>query len=682
MTNISSCVLCPETGHYFTDNCYPCPEKLNCTKCDDPPHNKCSLCQEGLNLTNISSCVSCPSEGFYISDGCYKCPEGYDCKRCDGERNENCTSCFTGYLLENGRCVQPQDLEIEEKYFVKTSLEFHIKFFEILDKDSIAIENFKVEVKDVDKEIYELKISNIFYEENSKILRIKIKEITTTIEKAEGIITISSPSTTIKSKTQPKLKHLKSPKIKITPVKYLNPPIKDLESKSKSVSLGFSVLTIILSILSAEMAAELQKIYQLQAYLLFLNINHPKILRDFLKGFMMGNFLHLIPNPFPDGMFFNDQCDPMGRRFEEEEQECQILGNVGHVYFLLIALGFLRGGIELLMKVFGQFDKIKKICLKGRKKFNTQTAFYLVTGTHLEIYFSIFLSLKYYKEGNDVSNFNALISIFSVAALLFFIFYFYLMSRRAHETKETKRKILLQMYSKYLFLAEGVKSEPEFSRHYRIYRILKDPFLAFFVIILYEIPEIQIIFSALLMSIYVYKQYQRYPIEEKGKMTIEAMTNLCFVLINWSFLVIHLIGDKMKATSLNFFFGLPVIALIVIIMGVNILPDIWENLKKIKEKYCCKGKNGTNEQQAENIENSNNRLNRVRPAIINTRDVPVRPKNLGVEGDNNEEVAEKRVKDRKAQRDKKKKKNKQKNREEIKERENIEESFDEFLERG
>jgi hypothetical protein len=137
-----------------------------------------------------------------------------------------------------------------------------------------------------------------------------------------------------------------------------------------------------------------------------------------------------------------------------------------------------------------------KILKLHNKIFNLANAYELVGGIHLDLYLSIFQNIRMYKTKNLLANINLLVALTLTFTLLYMLVYFTQKNRRAIEAykKQYFNPDVKILYKNYMFLIEDITYEKGvfFSSYFNVMRIIKDPIIAFSIIMLFDVPIIQI----------------------------------------------------------------------------------------------------------------------------------------------------------------------------------------------
>lgn len=121
--------------------------------------------------------------------------------------------------------------------------------------------------------------------------------------------------------------------------------------------------------------------------------------------------------------------------------------------------------------------------------------------------------------------------------------------------------------------------------YYNLVSILKDPIIAFSVVILFDIPILQIGIPLLIMCYFTYMEYKYNPILNKTEMFTSKVIKLAFTLVLFSYAILYLFQNKINPIQSNLYFGWVLLALYFIVITVNSLPFLNE-ISRVAKKIC------------------------------------------------------------------------------------------------
>ena len=324
----------------------------------DSETGKCKTCKKEFTLTPINTCIECAETKKYISqDGrCLDCSLSSHCKRCDKKPPHECSACFEGFLLIDSKCLKIKEpikeLKLTKKSFNEKERQIEL-IFPVKINQTILKENntksFKIEIETGEKnktrrEQIQVRNFSIKAEKNfASTLIFKLEKLPGSVIKGTAVITLPNPN--ILNETNNELNQFQEGTIRIYPVDILSSVDKGIKGSADKVSKAFSIIALLISIISIKYAMQMNKIYQMFGYLLLLNIPRPTAVQAFLSAFNHGNVLSFIPNI--RDKFSNEHCSELGKRFIDEDLRCQILGNIGNMVLLLVLILIFRFILEV-----------------------------------------------------------------------------------------------------------------------------------------------------------------------------------------------------------------------------------------------------------------------------------------------------------------------------------------------
>ena len=223
-------------------------------------------------------------------------------------------------------------------------------------------------------------------------------------------------------------------------------------------------------------------------FMLFFTVVHPYNFEKFINIFS-SNFLNDFPNILV--AWFDDDCGIMREKFVENEMSCQFLSNCGNlITIFLIALVF-KGILQLLRNVVtdsGQImSKTAVRITKINNYINVEFFISLMDMFQLDFYLAIFLQFDSFEIRSSKSLINIAAAIIFFLAMVFVKIYLFFISTRVAiiRTEEgDQAKGYKKFYFDYLFLNEETDCRNWYSKHQMILNLVKDPFLAFFLVFL------------------------------------------------------------------------------------------------------------------------------------------------------------------------------------------------------
>ena len=282
--------------------------------------------------------------------------------------------------------------------------------------------------------------------------------------------------------------------------------------------------------------------------------------------------------------------------------------------------------------------KKKKSCSKKLRGFidnsmGWKTFYFLILGNNLDFFFSILINIKYYKPGNNISDLNTLFSFFLFMMLLLFVCYaisslskiieseLAKADKKALEAKKDQAAAITAQnkknkekskkntskngknmkkgvldngedLSKMVFLTEGVKTTSSFSRYFNVIVMLRDPLIAFFVVLFYDQPLVQSCGTLVVMTVLTGMELIYRPLTSCKEMIIKLITDVCFTVINFCLFFVFLQEKATDDPEIEKVGYITIVLLCVIILA-NVLPSLWDSVISAKDfikKICCKPK--------------------------------------------------------------------------------------------
>jgi hypothetical protein len=146
------------------------------------------------------------------------------------------------------------------------------------------------------------------------------------------------------------------------------------------------------------------------------------------------------------------------------------------------------------------------------------------------------------------------------------------------------------MYKKYNCLVEGLRQNGPFGQYYTSINLIKDPIIAFSIILLWKNEFFQVVIPLTIMLFFSIMECWRDPIVNKREGTVSKFTKVLFTIIMSVYLVLVFHAPGMKASTLSNVYGYPIIFLYICVILTAIVPIFLEAKDKLK-KRCNKNRN-------------------------------------------------------------------------------------------
>ena len=388
----------------------------------------------------------------------------------------------------------------------------------------------------------------------------------------------------LKSSKDP-LIFLKQKEINITPVSYYKPGSqKTITNTAQAAQTATKTIMTVSLVFSVPTALALLKIQQMLDFLLLLNVDHPSNAKSFLQV-LSQSVLEGIPN----GLRFltDDSCKVDLDRFIEEDVSCQIFENLGN-YIILVLLFLLVKAMFYVISVLTQekYEKISSFFKTRNQKMGLSFWLEVMEGIQLDIFMTFFLSvMKDDSENSKILKLNFLIgSLSAFLAVVGNIGLFFLTHRAFQATSKNKKidGFIKQQYGKYKYLIEDFKRKTFFQRFFRPPNNIKDLLISFSLVILHDIPILQIGTIALwLLGMLAVTIFQK-PFLQKKDNIIEALKGFIYLGCCAVMMIQSAVQTSWKRKTQYRFVGYPMIAMISILIVYNIGLSIYQTYRSIK----------------------------------------------------------------------------------------------------
>ena len=482
-----------------------------------------------------------------------------------------------------------------------------------------------------------LNILSIEYVELYQSVEIRIEEPSQTIFRTKLTIEITKPDL-IRQKDKPTVT-LSNNTFHIDPFRYLVGDDEVIASSSRAVSSIFSFISIFSSVVSFKYPMQMNRLYQMFEYPLMLNLDHPRRMVIFLEWFNKGSLTHYLPNIFD--RFTNHHCKPIGTKFKNVDYECQFLKNVGFNLLLILFIFCLKVIFELLIWIVKKIEnyeeekrkfrrsmssiRIQRQSLKNIKSINQRTTaritrrqtlqkyqiitstktsklsrafsllidlkgvYYVISGTQLELFLSIFINLKYHKSGDRLANLNLVVATLILFLLLAWISLILIKNIQLVKSIESRDKVKRIKMKGFSFLIEDVHCKTHFGAYFNVYHMIKDMFLALLVVFLYDHPWLQISGTAILMVVLTFQQLRIKPLKCNLESFCRRVEISGFSVINVIFVFMTASDTKQNPHWLSNASGYPLIILLVVIIVSSTVPAL-NSIRVFLRDTCCGSK--------------------------------------------------------------------------------------------
>lgn len=363
--------------------------------------------------------------------------------------------------------------------------------------------------------------------------------------------------------------------------------------KTAGVVVGVTakVFTAVGMAVSLKFSLALLKLFQMLEFLTLFSIRYPDNVKAFLLIFEHQTPLKDIPNPFKKLRLYNTHCQVIENKFVGEEIDCQLYKNSGGLLALLALVFILKLLLILITKLLLRAEsKVKNKLQRLSKTLTSHESFYLLLrGLHLDIYLSILTNFTQYKQGDSVADINIFSSMVLILLLIFLPVFYLFKTSKVLESEQPRKQSLKKLYKNYAFLTHGIRTNTTFSAYYRVLDIIKDPLIAFAIILLDKKVMLQVLVPLVIFLYFSLMEISKDPIENRKESIIVKFTRVLFLIIMSLYMVLVFQARSMNSEKLNMVYGYPIIGLYTMVIVVNIAPIVLEMKDKIVN--CFKKKN-------------------------------------------------------------------------------------------
>ena len=456
--------------------------------------------------------------------------------------------------------------------------------------------------------------------DNNKELLIKITPSIPEVNKATVKIVFEDPSIIVAEKSAQVF--LRQKEVTITPVNYYKPASEaTVAGTAKGAQTATNTILAVSVVFSVSTALAMIKIQQMLDFLLLLNVYHPSNVKSFLQILSQSVFED-IPNGL--GFLTDDSCNIELRKFLEEEVSCQVFENLGNFIVLVVLFVLAKTVFYWLHQLTKERKGRVSDFLKARNDSMGLTFWLdLIEGIQLDVFMTFFLGMmksESESEKSKVSEVN-----FLVGSLLAFVAIFanlgvsFLTHRAFQATSKhnnTADKFIRDNYKKYEYLIEDYKDKTFFQRFFRPLSNAKDLLISFSLVVLHDIPLLQIgTITLWLLGMVVGTVVQR-PYKEKKENFIEGLRGFIYLGCCLVMMLQSAVQNRWTIKKQYQFVGYPMIAMIGVLIAFNIGLSIYETYSSIKEivvkvkRAMCGGGGGNGEPKTQG-EGGENSLNQV-----------------------------------------------------------------------
>lgn len=216
-----------------------------------------------------------------------------------------------------------------------------------------------------------------------------------------------------------------------------------------------------------------------------------------------------------------------------------MLDNSGPLVAIIVGFVLLKIVFVATLAILNAIKSVKlvpKVKKLSSKITSVENVFEFISGTHLDIYLSMSSNFLRYKPGDNVADLNVFISMITLLFLLYALIFFLFITSKVLEAKNSRRESLLKIYNPYMYLIDGLNIGTGFGAYYKILNVIKDPIIAFSIVLLYKNPFLQVFFPLITLVYFTFKETTVDPIEDKVESMVSKFSKLIFSIILMSYM--------------------------------------------------------------------------------------------------------------------------------------------------
>jgi len=611
-------VECPKT--FWKDS-----TKNECRECISPC-NECSL--------NPTNCTSCIEEKLLNENSCIdKCPpgkytNGTHCLSCSGgcetciETPLNCTSCRLNltlfesdchcplkkiYSKETDECVdfhESDKIKIVNATFIEEKKIIEVHFSNKIRE--LDIQNFTFSFEDMDNTAG-LNITKIERGSNEKHFKIYLEFLSQVDSK--NLLMDAKWKWAIRSSVDNTTLFQDYP-INVT-VFYFEAQLENLlKATDQGAGLTMSIITLLVSISSVGAFLILVKLFQSFGYLLFLNLTIPSNTKTFLKIFKQ-NPLSMIPNPIQrseEGL--NCGLDP---KIIENDLQCFILNNVGGLLVQILGcvavkliLMYLREKLKmtfeekvvarhfnyrcrrlkhLLSKIVGYFNNMMNLNFFCALFYGMQVDYFLGISP---LPIAMNMEVPY----NNITMTPVLMFIFPYIGLFLLSLRIYNIYFSVRSELSMKDRIQIRkLWGSYLNLYDDFRKDCKSGALYYPIIIAKDTFLPFIIVYTVKVRWFQCFLYVSTELIVANFLWRTRPFKRRLIFIQNFMNSVLMATVAALFLISHLFRKELGEKETYYYFGFPLIGLLMLIIVCNVGVGVWDFIYMIIKKISSEKTN-------------------------------------------------------------------------------------------
>lgn len=248
-------------------------------------------------------------------------------------------------------------------------------------------------------------------------------------------------------------------------------------------------------------------------------------------------------------------------------------------------------------------SKLAITIIKMNNLINVQLFISLMDMFQLDFYLAIFLQLDSFEIRSNKSLVNIGAAVITLLVMVFTKIYLFFVSTRVASIREDKTKAeksYKKYYYNFLFLNEDTDCANWYSKHQMILNLVKDPFLALFLVYASKAPLLQIGVSFLIMLVFFIAEVKTSPMLEKKENWRNYVSSGVYTVTILIFLIQVIIEDSLSVSQKEFYLGIPLIVSVSLLILSNYIISTIDTIKAIRKRCRVKKSKILDEQRAEN----------------------------------------------------------------------------------
>lgn len=237
----------------------------------------------------------------------------------------------------------------------------------------------------------------------------------------------------------------------------------------------------------------------------------------------------------------------------------------------MIAILFSAIALKILLKIFSQQSTL---LIKFDKIFGYKIIIELVEAIQLDIYVGCLIAIITFSPNSFKSDINLFCSLILllIAGISLLVFWYVTgkVYRSYEKPEEQNRYSDANYYENFKFITKDYKMKHIYQIYYRLFLLLKEPLLAFGIVILYSYPAWQIGVSAVITLVYLMLDIYYLPFTSKSKNINSLVQGSLYFICDLLYFVLHIVKDRIEVKYQYYFLGYGIIFVLVVLIIFSI----------------------------------------------------------------------------------------------------------------